>query len=125
MKKIIMILVLTCLVIGPMAVSALAKHEGLTGDFARPEGAVKVADATALADGADVVMVGRIEDLKGGTKYKFSDPSGTVLISIDYKDQDVLDGLGANNIVEVYGVVEHDFDELFVKVDRIVIVRTD
>lgn len=120
MKKIILFLMLACLMLVPVATSALAKHEGLTGDFSGPENTVRVAEVAGLADNTDVVMVGRIEESRGGTMYKFSDHSGTILISIDYSDQDFLNDLGANNIVEIYGYVEHDFDELFVKVNRIV-----
>lgn len=118
MKKIIGVLLLVCFAVWPVTASA----EGLlgTGDFSLPDGGVKVAAVEALPEGTSVVMVGRIEEPQGGTLYKFSDPTGTIQISVDYVMQDQVDVLNVNDIVEIYGTTAHDFDKFFVIVNRIV-----
>ena len=90
------------------------------GGFTGPGPALStVQQAKDMRDDAHVALRGRIIQHLGGKHYVFQDETGTINVDIDdkhWRGQNV----GPNDVVEIYGEVEKDWNELEIDVDRIV-----
>lgn len=105
--------------------SALAKgpdggYTHRNGGYTGPGPSINtVEQAKDMRDDTHVALRGRIIQHLGGKHYVFQDETGTINVDIDdkhWRGQNV----GPNDVVEIYGEVEKDWNELEIDVDRIV-----
>jgi len=107
-----MALIVACAI---CSVPALAQQGGFKG----PGPAVTtVKDAREMRDNAKVTLQGYIIQHLGGDKYMFKDATGAVRVEID---NDVWRGLtiGPNDLVEIHGDVDKDWNSVEIEVKRI------
>jgi len=77
-----------------------------------------VEQAKQLRDDTDVILRGHIERHLSGKKYLFKDESGSITIDISRKEWNGLT-VGPNDLIEIYGEVEKDWNSIQIDVDFI------
>ncbi len=94
------------------------------GGFTGPGLAVStVAEAKTMRDDAKVVLRGQIKQHLGGDDYLFQDSTGTIRADIDdhkWRGQSVT----PEDVVELHGEVDKDWNSVEIDVDRIVKTTT-
>lgn len=124
MKK-TLIIATTLLALGSTA--ALAQQGGYTGPsataaqkggFAGPKvtGAMTVDQAKQMRDDTKVTLRGNVIKHLGDDKYLFKDSSGEITVEIDDEDWRGIT-VGPNDLVEIYGEVDKDWNSVEIDVD--------
>lgn len=101
---------------GAGSVSATAQKGGYTGP--KDTNVMTVAQAKQMRDDTEVVLRGNIIKQLGNEKYLFKDTTGEITIEIDDDDWHGL-SVGANDLVEIYGEVDKDWNSVEIDVDSI------
>lgn len=126
MKKIMAIALLTA----ACSTAAFAQQTGFTGPSdsqavttqggfnGLSDAFTTVEHAKQLRDDSDVILRGRIERHLSGKKYLFKDESGSITIEISRKKWNGLT-VGPNDLVEIYGEVDKDWNSIEIDVDFI------
>ena len=78
-----------------------------------------VEQARGMRDDAHVVLRGRIVQHLGGKHYLFRDDTGTINVEIENKRWQG-QTVGPDDVVEIYGEVDKDWNELEIDVDRLI-----
>ena len=108
------------------ASSALANSQGggytntHMGGYTGPGPAVStVEQAKGMRDDTHVTLRGRIVQHLGGKHYLFRDDTGTINVEIENKRWQG-QTVGPDDVVEIYGEVDKDWNELEIDVDRLI-----
>lgn len=123
MKKALVIA--TMLALGTTA--AFAQQGGFTGPsatstnqvggFTGPKSNITtVAQAKQMRDDTKVTLRGNIVQSLGKEKYLFKDSTGEITIEIDHEDWRGVT-VGPNDLVEIYGEVDKDWNSVEIDVD--------
>ena len=90
------------------------------GGYTGPGPAVStVEQAKAMRDDTHLALRGRIVQHLGGKHYLFRDDTGTIEVEIENKRWQG-QSVGPDDVVEIYGEVDKEWNELAIDVDRIV-----
>lgn len=112
-----------CVWLSAAATAQAAEGGGFTGNkggFTGPGPAVvSVEQARGMRDDAKVHLSGNIIQHLGKDKYLFRDASGTIHVEIDH-DKWGGQSVGPEDLVEIYGEVDKDWNSVEIDVDRIV-----
>ena len=102
------------------SVAALATGPASQGGYSGPGPAVmSVQDVLTMRDNAPVVMRGHIVQHLGKDKYLFRDASGTIRVDIG-SDRWPTQAINPNNLIELHGDVDKDWNSVEVEVKRVV-----
>lgn len=107
------------------SVLAVAQYTGAgsAGGYTGPSSAAAtVEQALNMRDDTPVILVGNIVQHLGGDKYLFRDATGEVTVEIDHKDWRGVT-VGPDDLVEIQGEVDRDWNAIEVDVDLIRLVN--
>ena len=95
-------------------------HVTTMGGYTGPGPSIStVEQARKMRDDTHVTLRGRIVQHLGGEHYLFKDETGTINVDIDHKRWQG-QTVGPDDIVELYGEVDKDWNELEIDVDRLI-----
>lgn len=101
---------------GAGSASSATQKGGYTGP--KNTQVMTIAQAKQMRDDTKVVLRGNIIKQLGHEKYIFKDATGEITIEIDDDDWGGL-AVGANDLVEIYGEVDKDWNSVEIDVDSI------
>ena len=106
-------------VTGALANSQAGGYTNMGGYTGPGPSVSTVEQAKGMRDDTHLALRGRIVQHLGGKHYLFSDDTGTIEVEIENKRWQG-QTVGPDDVVEIYGEVDKDWNELAIDVDRIV-----
>lgn len=109
------------------SVFAFAQYTGggaapVAGGYTGPSSAATTVEQVRnMWDDTPVILVGNIVQRLGSEKYLFRDATGEIMIEIDHKDWRGVT-VGPDDLVEIQGEVDRDWNAIEVDVDLIRVV---
>lgn len=106
-------------VTGALANSQAGGYTNMGGYTGPGPSVSTVEQAKGMRDDTHLALRGRIVQHLGGKHYLFRDDTGTIEVEIENKRWQG-QTVGPDDVVEIYGEVDKDWNELAIDVDRII-----